>query len=288
MKSLPRIGMLVQVGPVEVDQAVRIGGKVRRHPVEDHADALLMQMIDEVHEVLRRAIARGRGEISGGLIAPGPVERVLGDRHQLDVREPHAQHVVGKLRRDFPVVGQLSVLAPPGAQVQLVDGHRRVEAVAPGTRFHPPTVLPLPLERPDSRSRGRRQLGIKTDGIGLITGVTVHRRGDPILVGLPALGGRHAALPDAGAVRAWRERILVRPPAVPVADHRDLGGIRRPNSERGSAAFEQMTSELVIQPSVASLPEQIDIVLGQQSDLLQMKSKTHRASKHKGRSTAQL
>jgi hypothetical protein len=39
MKALARIGMLVQMGAVEIGQAMRIGRKVRGYPVEDHADA---------------------------------------------------------------------------------------------------------------------------------------------------------------------------------------------------------------------------------------------------------
>ena len=42
---------------VEHDRAVLVVGKVRRHPVEDHADAVLVQQVDEIHEVLRRAVA---------------------------------------------------------------------------------------------------------------------------------------------------------------------------------------------------------------------------------------
>ena len=58
MLALARIGVLVERGAVEVRQAVRVLGKVRRHPVDDHADARLVAAIDEVHEVLRRAEAR--------------------------------------------------------------------------------------------------------------------------------------------------------------------------------------------------------------------------------------
>jgi hypothetical protein len=55
--TLPRIGMLVEMRAVEAVESVRIVRKVRRHPVEDHADAVLMQHVDEIHEILRRAVA---------------------------------------------------------------------------------------------------------------------------------------------------------------------------------------------------------------------------------------
>ena len=70
MKSLARIGVLVQIRPVEVRQAVLVAGEVRRHPVEDDADAVLVQDVDEVHEILRRPVAAGRREVAGALVAP--------------------------------------------------------------------------------------------------------------------------------------------------------------------------------------------------------------------------
>ena len=87
MESLPRIRVLKQMGAIEVSEPVRVGGEVRRHPIEYHADPLLVQRIDQEHEVLRRPIARSRREIAGRLIAPRSVEWVLGDGHQFDVRE---------------------------------------------------------------------------------------------------------------------------------------------------------------------------------------------------------
>ena len=55
VEALLRVGVLVQVRAVEIGQAVFVVGKVRRHPVEDDADAVLVQVVDQVHEVLRRA-----------------------------------------------------------------------------------------------------------------------------------------------------------------------------------------------------------------------------------------
>src|SRR5262245_56623803 len=71
---LLRRGMLVQVAPVEVAQPMLIVWEVRRDPVEDYADPLLLQVIDEEHEILRRSVPGGRREITGCLIAPGAVK----------------------------------------------------------------------------------------------------------------------------------------------------------------------------------------------------------------------
>ena len=45
--ALARIGMFVERRAIETGQAVRILGKVRRHPVHNHADAGLVAGIDE-------------------------------------------------------------------------------------------------------------------------------------------------------------------------------------------------------------------------------------------------
>jgi hypothetical protein len=103
---LPRIGMLVEVGAVEVAETVAIGGEVRRHPVEQHADAGGVEDIDELHEVVRRAEAAGRGEVAHGLVAPRAVEGVLADRQQFDVRIAHVARVVGERH------GQVAIAEP--------------------------------------------------------------------------------------------------------------------------------------------------------------------------------
>src|SRR5262249_42273670 len=96
VKAAPRIGVLVEVGAVEVAEAVLVAGEVRGHPVEKDADPLLMQVVDQVHEVLRLAKARGWREVAGDLISPGSVKRMLGDRHELDVSKAVVAYVSGE------------------------------------------------------------------------------------------------------------------------------------------------------------------------------------------------
>jgi hypothetical protein len=54
--SLPRVRVLVEVRAVEEHEPVLVGGEVRGHPVEDDADARLVQLVDEVHQVLGRPV----------------------------------------------------------------------------------------------------------------------------------------------------------------------------------------------------------------------------------------
>jgi hypothetical protein len=104
VEALARVGVLVEVRAVEAREPVLIGGEVRGDPVEHHADAALVQIVDEVHEILRRTVTRARGEIAGHLIAPRAVERVLHHRQQLDVGEAGLGEIVGER------VGELAVV----------------------------------------------------------------------------------------------------------------------------------------------------------------------------------
>src|SRR5208337_5167088 len=69
VKSLARVGVLEQVRAVEESQAVGVGREVRWNPVENDANVVLVEAIDQVHEILRRAVARGGGEVAGGLVS---------------------------------------------------------------------------------------------------------------------------------------------------------------------------------------------------------------------------
>ena len=58
-------------GRVEERQAVGVFRKVSGHPIDNNADACLVAAIDELHEIVMGTVARGWGEITGDLIAPG-------------------------------------------------------------------------------------------------------------------------------------------------------------------------------------------------------------------------
>ena len=66
-----RVGVLVERRAVEAGQAVRVLGEMRRDPVQQHADAVAVAVVDEVAEVVGIAETAGRGEVAGGLVTPG-------------------------------------------------------------------------------------------------------------------------------------------------------------------------------------------------------------------------
>ena len=88
---------------VEFRQPKRVARKVRRRPVENHADPRLMAAVDELHEFRGRSVAAGRREVSDRLVAPRAVERMLHDRQQLDVRVAELLHVGNQLIAEFAI-----------------------------------------------------------------------------------------------------------------------------------------------------------------------------------------
>ena len=62
--SLAGISVLKEMGAVKIAQGVLVFGKVCRHPIEDHTNAMLVEAVNEVHQVLRGAIATGRSKVA--------------------------------------------------------------------------------------------------------------------------------------------------------------------------------------------------------------------------------
>ena len=195
--ALPRIGVLEQVRAVEFVESVRVVGEVRRNPVENHADAALVEAIDHRHQVARRAVAGTRGEEPGGLVAPRPVERVLHDREELDMGEPVGEHVIGDWIGEFVVAREaLSVgdVATPRSEVQLVDRDRCVERDALGSARHPLVVVPFVVEVGDHRGDRWRLLGGCSHRVGLLDHRAVGR-GHAVHVGVADFGAVDPAGP---------------------------------------------------------------------------------------------
>ena len=134
-----RVRVLVQGEAVEAGQGERVTREVPGHPVEDDADAGLVQRVDQVAEVVGGAEPGRRGVVPGDLVAPGRAVRVLHDREQLDVGEAEVLDVVDE------VFGHLAVGQPlsPRAQVHLVGAHRAGVRVALRALLHPLRVTPL-------------------------------------------------------------------------------------------------------------------------------------------------
>ena len=125
--------------------------------------------VDEVGKVVGRAESRRRGEVADRLVSPAPIERVLGDRHQLDVREVRVVEVHDKLVGQVAIIEKRTVLAAsfPRAQVNFVDCDRLVERLALAARGEPFVVIPGKLIHvPNDRGRPGPKLRCKAVGVG--------------------------------------------------------------------------------------------------------------------------
>ncbi len=259
--------MLVQMRAVEIDQPVRIGGKVRRHPVENHANAVPVQMVDEVHEILRGSVARGRREIPGRLVTPGAVKRVLGDGHELHVRETQSVQIVaqsharvrGSSRNCRPCAATTRCAARRSPSARRVRCARRASA---STRRR--SIRKSSDHTRDAVAGGASQKKPSGSAFSMRNSSTCD--GCDICRLVPAAPPRMtpSQMPDPSSRTA---SAIARTPTVPIADHRDGGGIGRPYAEMGAgAAVEDVASEAGVEVAVGPLPKQVNVVLSQHDD----------------------
>jgi len=231
MLAFARVGVLVEGGAVEKRQAVRVFGKVAGHPIDDDAEPGLMAGVDEVHEVVGRAEARGGGVIANHLIAPRAGERMLGHREQFDVRVAEARAVFHQARRKF-AIAEVGIVraAQPGAEMDFVDGDRLFEDVFVAARFHPAVIAPLVASCiPHDGSGLGRDFAREAVGIGLLLAVGVLARAHGVfVVGSDADAGDEQ-FPDAAGAKTHGMTALI--PIVEIADHAHHFGVRRPDRE---------------------------------------------------------
>ena len=220
--ALARVGVLVERLAVELRQRPGVRGEVAGDPVEDDADAGLVQAVDEVAEVVGVPEPRGRREVPGDVVPPGAAEGVLHHRHQLDVGEPGVQDVTDQLVGDLAVRQPL----PPRPEVHLVHAHRARVRVALRAGGHVLVVAPgVACSRPPGRRwRAGRRCPAPSGRTGCATGRrdrgsrsgSACRRRCPGRTA-PTPRTRRGSASGAGArPSGWRRRPAGRPgPAVP-------------------------------------------------------------------------
>ena len=225
---LQRVAVLVQAGAVEVDEPVAVLAEMGRHPVQNNAQPRLMQGVHQRHEIVRRAVAAGGGEVAGTLIAPAVVQRVLRHRQQLYKIVAHAPDVGGQLPRQLPIAEAGAVLvAAPGAQMHLVDEqrplHRRLSAALLPPRIIPPAVAGQIVYLAVGPRAG---LGVECEGVCLPYGASVGA-GDDVFIAVIHRRTAHGQRPHAVIVAGHIQRL----PAAEIAGQRHLAGVRRPHAE---------------------------------------------------------
>ncbi len=157
--------------------------------------------------------------------------------------------------------------APPGAEMDFVDRHRRAALDGCASLAHPRLVGPAVVrEVVDDGGRPRRLLAEKRERIllqGLEAAVLAE---DLVLVELALGQARDEQLPDA-AFGAKAHRVPPTVPGVEIADDADPRGIGRPDREAdpGDAVKRhQARAELVVQAQMPAFGNEVDVHLAQQ------------------------
>src|ERR1700693_690735 len=225
------------MGAIEVSQAVGVGRKVRRHPVQDDGDAMLMQVVDQIHEILWRAVARCGGEIASGLVSPGTIERMFHHRQEFHMSKSHALDILREPRRGL-AVGQRTIVllgnAHPGSQVDFIDGVRSSQRVASRTILHTVLITPLVVEVPHYGRRAWRFFVEQANRVGFVDLIAVAVRLDMEFVERTLVYSGNKSFLDAG-VSAAIEQIASRTPGVKASNHRDEMSIWSPDAENGAS-----------------------------------------------------
>ena len=253
------VGVLVERGAVEAGQRPLVGGEVPGDPVEDHADAGLVEPVDEALEPVGVAEARVGGEVGGDVVAPRAAERVLHHRHELDVGEAEVGDVGDQRVGDLvPRVELARVVLAPRGEVHLVGRHRLVDGLARAALLQPRLVAPLVLRLPHLRGGARRLLGVLGQGVGAVDPLAVGAA-DAELVLRPDAGVLDVDVPDAGPVEA-RHRVRRAVPTGPLAGDLDLHGVGGPDAER-RAVLADLRAEHPPELLVPALPDQVQVEL---------------------------
>ena len=186
---------------------------------------------------------------------------MLHDRQQLDVREAEVERVVGELLRELAVGERAVVLervAPPRAEVHLVDRHRLAVGLSRAAAREPLVVAPAVLGHVDDRRGLRRHLRRERERVRLQLDRAV-RLDDLELVALPRLGALDDGLPDAGVAEV---RIGLGCQSLKSPTTRDRARVRRPDGER-DAVVAHVRAEHVVQPLVPSLAREVEVDLAE-------------------------
>ena len=245
--------MLIQMGAIEEGQAMAVLGEMARYPIENHADALGVAAIHKGAKFIRRAKAAGGRIPARDLIAPGAIEGMLRNRHQLDVGKAAGQHIGNQPIGQFRIgeqagtglkvggghrgpgtavgfdVGLVGAGVHPAAQVHLIHRDRLVERIGVVPLGHPAGVAPaVGVEFGHHRTGLGPDLMAEAVGVGLLVAVPI-RATHFVFVNLAGLEARDEQLPAAPQPRLHR---MVAPiPAVEVAQHGDTAGVGRPETK---------------------------------------------------------
>ena len=267
VETLAGVGVVVEVGPVEVGQPVGIGWKVGGYPVEEDADTGLMESIHQVHKVLWRAEAAGRCKVAGDLIPPRREVGVLHHGQELHMGEAHlldiADHLVGHFSIAEAAGASMNFL--PGTDVYLVYRVRLVEPRDILAVVHPVLILPLVLQVPDDRGGIGRNFPEQCKGVAFLK-VAAILGVNMVLVQFSPADARDEAFPNPRTVPTGRKRMAVPVPVIEIPYDGNGLCIGRPNGEIDAPLavhFDDVATQFFVEFEVLPGAEQAGVEIGQ-------------------------
>jgi hypothetical protein len=268
LEALAGIGVLIERGSVEVGQAVGVGGKMRRHPVHDHAQAGPVGDVDQSCEAPRIAEPLGRGEQADRLVPPGIVQRVFRHGHEFEMCEPHVHCIGDQALGNLLVGGELAIgSATPRAQVDLIDRYRRATPIPTLPRGQPGLVAPPQVVGAgDDGGRRWAKFGGEPERICLQRQSLSAGAQDLVFIDRAGAELGDEDLPQA-AVDAFAQGVAPAIPDVEVAEQRNAPGVRRPDREvhaMGAFMDHRMGAQTLKEPPVCPLHQEI-VVEGAQN-----------------------
>src|ERR1700722_3399717 len=115
---LPWVAVFVEMRPIEISKTGLIFREVSRNPIENDADSMLMKIVHEIPEIVRRTESASRSKVAGGLVSPGTIKRMLHNWHEFDVGKTTFMDVIREQRSHLPI-SQPAIFffghTPPGA-----------------------------------------------------------------------------------------------------------------------------------------------------------------------------
>ena len=153
---------------VEPCQPVSVTRKVRRNPVHNYADAVIVARINKIFKFRRVSVSAVDRIIPRHLIAPASVKRILAYRHKLNVRITHFFYIRNKLVFHFGIgIVRTVLFCFPRTEMHFINVYRLVIRRGFRAVLKPFAVLPVIRQISKNRSGRRSYLGIKRIRVGL-------------------------------------------------------------------------------------------------------------------------
>ena len=239
-------------------------GEVSRNPIHDDSNTCLVELVDHIAEIIRRAETAGRREHTDNLISPGAVKRVFCQRQKFDMSKAHIDNIGNQPVGHFAIgqkFGTVFTFPAPGTEVDFINGHRLVKSIIFFTIVHPVLIFPVIVVQiinyrcgfgADFAPEGQR---VRFDQNVIFLSF------DFIFINFAFINSGNKNIPHA-AGRMLAHHINAAVPVIEISDNGNTFGIRRPNGKTDTAHavhFLHMRAEFFIHVKVIAFSEKVDV-----------------------------